>query len=295
MTPGRIRSVAAHLGVMGLGAAAYASTRRWGGRRPARAAAALPVLVGLGWGVIAVGERRRPFSEDWQHSDGDLAEDVKFLASIGLPTVLGRLLGRRLSRRLPTVVDGDRLGAVPAVVLAVVAYDLHHTLYHRLFHEWGPGWRVHSVHHSPRRLYLMNATRFHPIEILVDVTGETVISRLIRLNGPQEAAYMVIRGVYGQLQHANIDVDSGPLNRLFSTPDLHRWHHSEIYEEGDNNYGAVTSVWDQLFGSYFDPDRPFGSRLGVGRMPEFPTRWGELHRAPFEWREIRAANAATWV
>jgi sterol desaturase/sphingolipid hydroxylase (fatty acid hydroxylase superfamily) len=104
----------------------------------------------------------------------------------------------------------------------------------------------------------------------------------------------VARATYGQLQHLNAEVDSAMLDYVFSTPDLHRWHHSEIYEEGDNNYGAVVSVWDRLFGTFFRPDRPLDSTLGVGRMPRFPQRLRELLATPFRWSAIKADNAETW-
>ena len=95
-------------------------------------------------------------------------------------------------------------------------------------------------------------------------------------------------------QHANVAVDSGPLNRIFATPDLHRWHHSEVYEEGDTNYGAVLSIWDQLLGSWFWPGRQLDSEIGVGRMPRFPSTWADLQRVPLRWEAIKADNADTW-
>jgi sterol desaturase/sphingolipid hydroxylase (fatty acid hydroxylase superfamily) len=101
--------------------------------------------------------------------------------------------------------------------------------------------------------------------------------------------------MYGQLQHCNLDLRSGVLDHVFSTPDLHRWHHSTVYEEGDTNYGAVTSVWDKVFGTFFRPiDRDEPDELGIGRMPEFPQRFWELERVPLEWSRIRDANAETW-
>jgi hypothetical protein len=68
-----------------------------------------------------------------------------------------------------------------------------------------------------------------------------------------------------------------------------------VYEEGDTNYGAVTSVWDKAFGTFFRPiDRDEPDELGIGRMPEFPQRFWELERVPLEWSRIRDANAETW-
>ena len=60
-------------------------------------------------------------------------------------------------------------------------------------------------------------------------------------------------------------------------------------------YGAITSVWDRVFGTFFRPtDRSGPDQVGIGRMPDFPQEFLELERAPFEWADIRERNAATW-
>jgi sterol desaturase/sphingolipid hydroxylase (fatty acid hydroxylase superfamily) len=40
------------------------------------------------------------------------------------------------------------------------------------------------------------------------------------------------------------------LRRLVVTPDLHRVHHSTLEHEANSNYGAVLTLWDQLFGTF---------------------------------------------
>lgn len=180
------------------------------------------------------------------------------------------------------------------VALSVAIYDLTHTLHHRLAHGWGPAWRVHSVHHSPERLYWLNAARFHVLEALWDGVMESFVLGVLGPNRDQQVGHLAVRALYGQLQRCNVDLDSGPLDLVFSTPDLHRWHHSVVYVEGDTNFGAVTSVWDQLLSSFLRPPAPFAGRTGVGRMPDFPTGFAELQRAPLEWSRIRRRNAATW-
>ena len=291
----RLASYLAHAGVAALATAAAKASGARGVRNGPAAKAVVPTAIVCGWAAIAAAERIRPFEPEWREDhDGDTRQDLAFLVGLPVPAIAGRLVVRKVARRLPTAIRGEDLPGFVAVPLALAVYDLYHTLLHRLLHEWGPGWTVHSVHHSPKRLYWFNATRFHWIETFLDAAGEALTSQLIRLTDEQEAAYVVFRGVYGQLQHANVDLDSGALNRVFSTPELHRWHHSEIYEEGDNNYGAVLSIWDQAFGSYFLPGRDFDSALGVGRMPDFPTSWKDLQLAPFTWDEIRERNAETW-
>ena len=291
----RRRSVALHAGVIGLAGAAARGHRLLTPRAPRLAESVLPIGTVVGWWTIARLERRHPFEPGWTESHDDVGTDRAFLALTSIPYVLGTVLGGRLARRWRGRASLDRLPTIVAVPISILIYELFHTSYHRLCHEWGPGWKLHSVHHSATRLYWLNATRFHLVEIGIESVVDTAMATVFGLRPHQEVARALTRAVYGQLQHSNIAVDSGPLNRVFATPDLHRWHHSEVYEEGDTNYGAVLSIWDQVLGSYFWPGRQLDSRIGVGRMPRFPTRWWTLQRVPLDWQRIKTDNAATWT
>jgi sterol desaturase/sphingolipid hydroxylase (fatty acid hydroxylase superfamily) len=291
----KVRALALHAGVLAGAATSASLARRLERRSPAAARAGMAALIVGSWGAVAAAERRWPYRRDWNESkDGDSLTDLQFFLLGAVPSVPARLLGLQLGKRLPRTARLRNLPGCVSVPIAILGYDLAHTLHHRLGHEWGPGWTVHSVHHSPLRLYWFNASRFHWIEVFLDLTVEALIGAVMPLRADHEAGYFYLRAVYGQIQHANIDVDSGVLSRVFSTPELHRWHHSQVYEEGDTNYGAVVSVWDQLLGSYYNPDRPNGSLVGVGRMPRFPTSWGDLQRAPFRWKQIKEQNAEWW-
>lgn len=189
----------------------------------------------------------------------------------------------------------SRLSPTAGAVVALLAYDLFHSPLHHLLHVWGPGWRLHSVHHSPKRLNSTNTIRFQFLEIAIDNFIEGLVIDRLGLSRDQHTAYLAVRFTYAQLQHANIDLRSGPLDHVFSTPDLHRWHHSSVSEEGDTNFGSVLSVWDKVFRTWFRPaDRECPDELGIGRMPDFPTRYLELQRVPIDWPAIRERNAATW-
>ncbi len=151
------------------------------------------------------------------------------------------------------------------------------------------------MHHSSKGLHWFNAGKTHPVELAIDVFVEGVVTGRLGMSRDQLTIHQAIRFMYGALEHANIDLRSGPLDHVFSTPDLHRWHHSTVYGEGDSNYGVVTSVWDKLFGTWFRPDDRVGpDELGVGRMPDFPDRFVGLQRVPLDWAKIRQRNAATW-
>ena len=248
--------------------------------------------------VIWRSETRHPHDETWRPSRAEVATDAASLgASLvggGIGQAIAEVIGPRQARR-GRLVDVSRLPTPLSAAVTIVAYDLVHSRLHHLLHVWGPGWRVHSVHHSPQRLYWFNASRFHMLEVLVDAMLEELLLKWLGLRREQLVAHQAVRLMYGQLQHANIDLRSGVLDHLFSTPDLHRWHHSTVYEEGDTNFGAITSVWDKVFGTWFRPhDRECPDALGIGRMPDFPTRFAELQRVPIDWAAIRERNAVTW-
>ena len=272
-------------------------------RRSRLGAARVPVtpLVAAGayYLVLWAAEARYPHDESWRPPRSEVVTDLAFLSSSLVASTVGQSVAAALGPHPSPGSEGKaRVGRLPTAVgvaVAVVGYDLVHSRMHHLGHVWGPGWRVHSVHHSPKRLYWFNATRFHVVEMAVEGLLEGMVVGLAGLTRDQHIAYQAVRVTYGQLQHCNVDLRSGALDQVFSTPDLHRWHHSTVYEEGDTNYGAITSLWDKLFGTFYRPDDRDGpDELGVGRMPDFPTRFVELQRVPIDWPAIRHRNAATW-
>jgi sterol desaturase/sphingolipid hydroxylase (fatty acid hydroxylase superfamily) len=84
----------------------------------------------------------------------------------------------------------------------------------------------------------------------------------------------------------------GPLNYVFNTPGLHRWHHSTDLREGNRNYGENLVFFDLLFGTFFNPNRRPPAIIGISEaMPR--TFLGQV-KAPFVWakyqREKRGIN-----
>ena len=100
--------------------------------------------------------------------------------------------------------------------------------------------------------------------------------------------YFVFRAVYGQLQHCNVDMRTPRwIDWLWSSPGVHRWHHSTLSREGNTNYGAVLNLWDHVFRSFFCPDAPFAGAVGIGQLPHFPTGYLAQQLAPFRWARVR--------
>lgn len=245
--------------------------------------------IALGWATVIVAERRRPFRPEWNQPHGDVTTDALDVVSSAVAAqVVGGALAAPVQRRCAGRVGRGPLSRLPLalrVVVTIHAVDLYHSVVHRTAHEWGPLWRLHSVHHSAPRLYWLNATRFHPLELAMEGTAEAVLLALLGADRDTRLAHAVVRGMYGQIQHGNIDLDSGPVNAVLATPERHRWHHSTVVAEGNTNYGAIVATWDRLMGTAWLPaDRPFDADIGIGGDPDVPQGWVAQLALPFRRR-----------
>ena len=83
--------------------------------------------------------------------------------------------------------------------------------------------------------------------------------------------FLLVSGVHGFFQHANLPLRCGPLNYFFSMAELHRWHHSKNIEEANHNYGQNVIIWDLVFGTFYLPkDREPPVYIGLPDLPAFP-------------------------
>ena len=188
-----------------------------------------------------------------------------------------RAIGDGRLHGLANDLGHEHAGAQTALGLVLAETGLYWK--HRLAHEWPVLWRFHAVHHSVTRLWFLNTGRFHLVDTL---TGLAVAMPLLLLLGaPSDVMILVsaITAIVGILTHANVEMRCGVLNHVFNTPELHRWHHSKVPAEGNRNYGENLMLFDQLFGTFFLPERRPPSNIGIGHdMPA--TFWGQL-KAPF--------------
>ncbi len=261
--------------------------------------APLATTVAVGAGVLAVAlcERLWPYERAWLRSHGDVSTDVLHAS---LSDHVCKRIVRALTQGAAVSVAGAlaaSVGAplwpvgwplVPQIGLALLVAELAQYWLHRFEHQWDGLWRFHATHHSAPRLYWLNAARLHPVDAaLLYLTSFTV---LVILGCPEIviAAFAVFDAVFGVVQHCNILLPLGPLSWIFSTPELHRWHHSRRLEEANANYGSNLIVWDLAFGTFFFPrGRRPPVDVGVAEMPGFPQGyWGQL-LSPFRWESLR--------
>jgi sterol desaturase/sphingolipid hydroxylase (fatty acid hydroxylase superfamily) len=272
---------------------------------PPEARDALSTLASIAffYPLIALLERALPHRTDWSRSQGDLAADTLHLLLSGpLADTLSRAsvgaaalgLGARLSARLGGALWPTSWPLAAQLALAVWLAELGHYAFHRLSHEHPLVWRLHATHHSAVRLYWLNATRFQVLDLFCLVSLQLL--PLVALGAGRDAllAYTVFAAVYGQIQHGNVALRTGPLDWIFSTPGLHRWHHSTHPEEGNRNYGAILVFWDLAFGSFFRPrNRVFAGPVGIPDPPAFPAGWWGQQLSPLRWSRLGAERGGT--
>ncbi len=148
-------------------------------------------------------------------------------------------------------------------------------------------WRLHATHHSPGRLYWLNASRFHPLDTAGSVALSLGSVSLLGANPDVLLLMAIWIAVHGLFQHCNIKLRLGPLNYIFSMAELHRWHHSLVLEEANANYGNNIIFWDIVFGTMYWPrDRDASENIGLSDLDAFPQGWLGQILSPFRWKQL---------
>jgi len=135
-------------------------------------------------------------------------------------------------------------------ILSFLLLDLTLYLWHRANHRFDCLWIFHKVHHSDRCMTVSTAFRLHFVEVVLTTL---VKAAFILMMGVDAAILLINEAVitlFILFHHTNIRFAGEHwLSRLTIVPYLHRVHHSAQRKEHDNNYGAVFSFWDRLFGT----------------------------------------------
>lgn len=223
--------------------------------------------------TIALFERLMPYEETWLDADGETFNNlahtllskgaVQIAAAIGtsFPMAVATVAQPFLSHKAD--IWPDQLPMALQVVLGLIIAEFGLYLAHRLAHEHLSLWRFHALHHSVERLWVINTGRFHIIDSLFKIALSQIPLYLLGAPLPVFLWIGAVTAFIGLLTHCNIDVRTGPLDWILSTPRLHRWHHSKLLAEGNTNYGENLVIWDQILGTYYNPPRPSSTDIGI--------------------------------
>jgi len=209
---------------------------------------------------------------------GTLLSDLCFnvltmMVAIVLPAVVLVPLGRVLGGTLGTTriwPQGLPLGV--SIVACVLIVDFTSYWWHRLQHTTGDRlpWRLHSVHHAPHHFDLWMGARVHPFDVVVFTILGYMLLGLLGAPAMAIDVTAFFASMVGLLHHTSTDVDCGWLNRVIPFADHHVVHHSVRVEDA-GNYGNITTLFDQLFGTWRRPTPAEYAPLGSWSLaPQYP-------------------------
>ncbi len=148
------------------------------------------------------------------------------------------------------------IGSLPQWLIflfSIVLFDAVIYWQHRLMHRVDFLWRLHKVHHSDVDLDVSTAVRFHPLEIFVSIVIKALVVVAFGLSPLAVIAFEIILNSFSLFGHSNFllppKIDKA-VRMIFVTPNMHRIHHSTVWNEHNSNYGFALSVWDRCFKSY---------------------------------------------
>jgi sterol desaturase/sphingolipid hydroxylase (fatty acid hydroxylase superfamily) len=232
----------------------------------------------LGWTLVLalltafeLGNPRRP-----QRAAGRLRGLIFWALFIPVAALLNLLLasawaalGVRPLLSLPLFQSFAFLGPVAALVAVLIAWVINDFFFyccHRLQHRFL--WRFHAVHHSIRDLNAVNSYH-HVSEALMSLILYSVPTSLIVTD---VAAAVPLIGLVMWLQivwiHSPTRFSLGPLRAWLVDNRCHRIHHSLEERHFDKNFGAFTTLWDRLFGTWHAPGPDEWPDVGLAEVAE---------------------------
>ena len=233
--------------------------------------------------LASILERYFPYRSAWNRPIGDAATDwvsaatmvavveplLKLPGGLAMVAVYGHNGGggSEWLRGLPFVLQ---------VVLAALLIEFGKYWSHRFHHQVRALWWLHAMHHSSERLYALNNLRFHPLNYFINFAVSMLPAMLLGFSAEAILAYLALTQPVLMLQHANLDLRSGWANYVFSTNELHRWHHSTESAEADANFGSALILWDQVFGTFrYQPGQNDPARVGLfASTTDYPAQAG---------------------
>lgn len=158
------------------------------------------------------------------------------------------------------------------IVAVLLVVDFTSYWWHRFGHRPPKGhawiWRLHSVHHATTHFDVWMGPQVHPLDVAIfGLVGYALVALLGAPTLAVEAGAF-FASIIGAMHHLSAETRCGWLNRIFPFADHHVVHHSALPSE-DGNYGNVTTLFDQLFGSYVPP-RVDPAPVGAWSLPDYP-------------------------
>jgi sterol desaturase/sphingolipid hydroxylase (fatty acid hydroxylase superfamily) len=218
-----------------------------------RFAAFLAVLAAVALWELASPRRKALYSRGarWPHNLGLLLVDALALRWLAPGAVIGIALAAE-ARGWGLL---NLLEAPPwlAFLAGVLLLDLIIYFQHVTFHAVPTLWRLHRVHHADQDFDVTTGTRFHPVEILLSLLVKCAAVAALGVPAFAVLIFEIVLNAAAMFNHANASLPARVerwVRWFVVTPDMHRVHHSILYDESSSNFGFNLPWWDRLFGTY---------------------------------------------
>jgi sterol desaturase/sphingolipid hydroxylase (fatty acid hydroxylase superfamily) len=162
----------------------------------------------------------------------------------------------------------NAIAVAPAVAVAgtVVTLDFAWYATHLSMHHAPVLWRFHAVHHSDPAVDVTTTIRQHPGEGLIRYAYLAAFAFAIGAPPAGFALYRIWSALHGLFEHSNVRLPlwlDSAITLLFSSPNMHKIHHSRDAALTDRNFTNIFSVWDRLFGTFVPARRGLDIEYGL--------------------------------
>ena len=143
--------------------------------------------------------------------------------------------------------------AFVAIAGAILALDLAWYVTHVSMHKFPAMWRFHVAHHSDPQVDVTTTVRQHPGESVIRYAYLTAFAFAVGASPLAFTIYRVWSALHGMCEHANVRLPQWldtAITFVFSSPNMHKIHHSRHQRFTDRNYTNIFSIWDRLGGTF---------------------------------------------
>ena len=138
------------------------------------------------------------------------------------------------------------------IVFWFVLRDFALYWFHRLLHQFAFAWEVHKYHHSATVFTMLTASRVHFLVRALSHVFVTLPLVMLGMPGEPFLAITILTDALSRFRHSMVNWGFGSFGWIVISPIAHRIHHSYLPEHWDVNFGDSLTIWDRLFGTYYN-------------------------------------------
>ena len=174
-------------------------------------------------------------------------------------------------------------------IFTALGVTFFHYVYHRVIHH-KYFWELHKLHHAATEMSIFTASREHPLVISASNILLVIPPALFGASTEVIFTYFGLQGIYNMFIHSRVDLFPSWAKFMITTKD-HHIHHSIESEHYLCNYGMVLSIWDRIFGTYYDPKKAGAIEFGIeDKNYAQASYFKEIFFICFRWIKQLASN-----